>query len=257
MDKQDIEGLLTPKFPNKHVGAALNHFSGMVDRYQAGDWEQCIVRSGKFVEASLKSLAMYAAVAFATGRKFSAGTVIDDLGRLPGGTGVGDTIRITIPRACRFVYDIASNRGARHDPDEVDPNEMDASAVVPTSSWILAEMIRYAQKGAVDLTEAKSFVESLSARRYPLVEDVDGRVYFHHSKKTAPNVALLALAYRHPKRVAKNDLVATIQRHGFTKSNASMAVFNMKKLVDDDGNGNLRLLAPGLQRAEQLMSTKS
>ena len=253
MDKQHIEALLAPKFLKKHVSAALNHFSEMVAKFQEGDWEPCIAKAGKFIEATTKGLALHAGVTFPAGRRFSAGTVIDDLARVPGGT-VDDTIRITIPRACRFVYDIANNRGARHDSDEFDPNEMDASAVVPICSWILAELIRYGQKGVLDTTEAKDLVESLSARRYPLIEEVDGRVYFHYAKKSAPDVALLALAYRYPKRMPKKDLIATIQRHGFTVSNAGMAVRNIRKLVDDNGQGQLRLLSPGMKKAEQLMN---
>jgi hypothetical protein len=41
---------------------------------------------------------------------------------------------------------------------------MDAAAVVANMSWVVAELIRYAQKGAVNLAEAKQLVES-SPRR--------------------------------------------------------------------------------------------
>jgi hypothetical protein len=72
---------------------------------------------------------------------------------LPTGT-VGDAIRLAIPRACRFACDMASNRGARHDAGDVDPNGIDANAIVPTCSWIPAEMIRYSQMGAVNVAQA-------------------------------------------------------------------------------------------------------
>lgn len=253
MDKQQIENLLTPKLPKRHVGAALEHFSGLVEQFQAGDWESCIVKAGKFVEAALKALLIHAGQTLPPPRKFSAGTVIDDLGRLPAAT-ADDAIRLAIPRACRFAYDIASNRGARHDPGDVDPNEMDANAIVPTCSWILAEMIRYSQKGTVDVSQAQELVDSLTARRYPLIEEVDGRVYFHHRKKSAPDVALMALSYRYPKRVSVQELMATIQRHGFTAHNTQVAVGRIKRFVDDDGRGALKLLAPGRQRADRLLS---
>ena len=81
MDKQQIEALLTSKFPKKHVSASLDHFSGIVSRFQSGDWEPCIVKAGKFIEATIKALALHAGLTFPTGRKFSAGTVIDDLAR--------------------------------------------------------------------------------------------------------------------------------------------------------------------------------
>jgi len=85
------------------------------------------------------------------------------------------------------------------------------------------------------------------------MEEVDGRVYFHHSNMHAPDVALLALSYQYPKRIAEKDLVTIIRRHGFKKPNAQMAVRNIKKLVDDDGQGQLRLLAPGLKKAEEIL----
>jgi hypothetical protein len=130
---------------------------------------------------------------------------------------------------------------------------MDANAAVMNCSWILAEMIRVAQKGAVDTNEAKALVDALVEKRYPLIEDVDGRVYFHIKGKSAVDAALLALAYRYPKRMSKDELVDAVRRNGFKVTNAKVAVQRIAKLVDDDGRGQLRLLAPGLKTAEELM----
>src|SRR5881397_2149749 len=96
---------------------------------------------------------------------------------------------LTAPRACRFAYDIASNRGARHDPGEIDPNQMDARAVIAVTSWIVAEMLRYAQKGTLDPAGVQELVDSLTQRQYPLIEDVDGRVYFHVRGASARDIA--------------------------------------------------------------------
>lgn len=186
------------------------------------------------------------------GRGFKADTIINGLAQLPDDGTYSDSIRLTIPRACRFVYDVASNRGGRHDAGEINPNEMDANAAVMNCSWVLAELIRVAQKGAVNLDDAKMLVESLVEKRYPLVEEVDGRMYFHLKCKSAPDVALLALARRHPARMRRREVVDSVRRNGFSLNNARVAVTRINKMVDDDGRGNLRLLAPGLARAEEL-----
>src|SRR5208283_621504 len=57
-------------------------------------------------------------------------------------------------------YEIASNRGARHDADEIDANEMDARTVLALCAWILSEMVRFSQKGN-DLTLPKKIVDGL------------------------------------------------------------------------------------------------
>lgn len=256
MTRPRPEQLLTPVFPKKHVTALLKHFERMAEDFQRGEWEDCIAKSGKFVEAALKSLYVRAGQVVPSGKSFKADSIINGLSGLPAGS-VDDTVRITIPRACRFTYEIASNRGGRHDPDEIDPNEMDANAVVMNCSWVLAEMIRHATKGAVDLKQAKDLVDSLVRRKYPLIEEVDGRMYFHIKNKSAPDVVLLALARRYPKRVEKQELVETVKRNGFSEKNARIAVRRSDRFVDNDGQDRLRLLNPGLREAEKILQEKS
>jgi hypothetical protein len=46
---------------------------------------------------------------------------------------------------------------------------MDATAAVANSSWVLGELIRYAQKGAVDVKQASELVRALSEKKIPLI----------------------------------------------------------------------------------------
>ncbi|MCX6570514.1 MAG: hypothetical protein NT006_03710 [Candidatus Aminicenantes bacterium] len=224
--------------------------------FQMGEWEDSLAKAGKFVEAVLKALFVHVGESPPTGRGFKADPIITGLANKPQNS-CDDSIRLTIPRACRFVYDIASNRGGRHDPEEINANEMDANASVSTCSWILAEMIRLSQKGVVDLEEARKLVDSLTRKKYPFIEEVDGRVYFHLEKKTAPDVALLALDHAYPGRLSKQNLIDAIKRNGFSSDNARKAVQSISHFVDNDGNDRLRLLAPGLRRAEEIIKTKA
>lgn len=248
----DAHDLLIPPFPAKHINAALSHFTNAVNDFGQGHWEDSIAKSGKFVEAMLKAVATHCQVAFESGRKFKADKVMTAIGQLPQGS-FDDSLRVLFPRACRVVYDIASNRGARHDPDEINPNSMDANVVIPVCAWIIADTIRYAQKGAVDPSEARDLVESLVERKYPVVEEIDGRIYLHAKRKSAVDVALVVLARRHPKRTGKNALATIIGSNGFSLNNSKLAISRIAKFVDDAGDGQLRLLATGLARAEEII----
>jgi hypothetical protein len=238
--------------PAKHVDSLLKHFERAIDHFRINEWEECTGRTGKFVEATLKTLAQIANVPAPTGRTFKVDTVVNLLRQLPGGA-IDDAVRLVIPRCCTFIYEIASNRGGRHDADEVDPNEMDATAAVANSSWVLAELVRYAQKGAVDAEQASELVKALTERKYPLIENVEGRFYLHKHKKSAPDVALVALSTRYPARMSREELVATVRRNGFTEYNATVAVSRVARLADEDDNEQLRLLAPGRHKAEEIM----
>ena len=169
--------LLVTRFSEKHVNALLNHFSKMINEFQLGHWEAATVISGKFVEATLKATWGHLGNVAPKAKDFKVDSIIRLLEQTPSAN-TEDCIRLTIPRACRFVYEIASNRGARHDSEEVNPNQMDASAVVATSSWVLGELFRYAQKGAVDLTQATRIVAALSQKDTPRLRKWTGTYIF-------------------------------------------------------------------------------
>jgi hypothetical protein len=250
-----IDAVLKTEFVAKHVDAAIGHFQSSVEGFEQEDWEEAITKAGKFVEATVKALWLKAGKVLPPARQFKVGAVITGLRQLPHGT-LDDNIRVTLPRACEFVYDLASNRGARHDPNEVDPNEMDATAAVSNLSWILAELVRFAGKGTFSFTEVSELISGLIERRFPLMEMIDGRVYFHLKNRSAREIGLLLLSGAHPGRLSQEELVESIMRHRFSRKNAQVAITRLRKVVDSDASGNLRLLRPGLMEAEQIMSAE-
>jgi hypothetical protein len=253
LTNQSLHSLLLTKFPTKHVEALTKHYSGAVDALQHGHWQLSITRTGQFIEAALKSLWVHTGGQLPPARQFKAGKVAQDLKQLPAGT-FSDAIRITIPRACEFVYDIASNRGSRHDPDEVDPNEIDAHIACNAVSWILAEMTRYAQRGAGRSSDLASLLASLVQTRYPVVEEVEGRTYFHFAGVSARQLAVLRLWHSHPHRVTRREIIDTLERHHVSRNNARTALNRIATVVDETVDG-LRLLAPGIAEAENLVRT--
>ena len=247
MPEESVNELLKNKFEAKHVDAMVRHFREMVSDYQKREWEGANAKAGKFVEATLKLLWRAAGEAVPKGKAFKAGTIMDQIDKK---TILPDSLRITIPRACRFNYEIASNRGARHDADEIEANEMDANAVMALSSWVLAELVSNSQKG-LDLSEAKSIVEAIMRRKYPFVEEIDGRVYVDIAG-SAREAALLILWHVYPERLSEDALFDLLRRHQYKKANASTAINRIKGVVDND-NGHLRLRALGIREAEKII----
>jgi hypothetical protein len=248
MPDKTANKMLKEKFAAKYADAAANHFDRMVQDYKQREWEDANAKAGKFVEAVLKALWSESGEPVPAGREFKAGTIMD---RIDKKMTLPESLRLTIPRACRFVYEIASNRGARHDADEIEANEMDANAVLALCSWILAEMIRYAQKG-MDLDGAKSIVDGIVKRKYPFVEEIDGRIYVDIAN-SAREAALLILYGIYPKRISEESLAEQVARHGYSRNNANMAVQRIRTRVDKDDHRNLKLRNIGVQEAEELI----
>ena len=98
-------------------------------------------------------------------------------------------------------------------------------------------------------------VDSLTTRKYPFVEEIDGRVYFNlpkNPKSSALDIGLLALSHAHPGRLSAQEVIEVVKRHKFKPANAAVAVQRLKPFVDEDDHGGLKLRPPGMQNADQI-----
>jgi hypothetical protein len=255
--KKQIKDLLVQKFEARRIDSILSYFLSSVQKYEENDWENSLIRAGKFIEVIVKLLWTYCGKSLPTRQKdFKAGLyaqkIIDqvDTATLP-----EDGLRLQIPRACIFVYDITSNRGARHDSDEMNPNEMDAAVMLPICSWILAELVRFSAKYSININEAKKIVDFFMERRYPIFEDIDGRIYVNKEKfNSAPECSLLILYKQYPKRLSRGILIDLLKRHNFKQT--ALKLGRLMPYVDIDENGNILLRATGRKKAEQILNKK-
>jgi hypothetical protein len=246
----EAKALLKQKFAMPHVDALLNHFSAAVEKYAVRDWDGVALKSGKFVEAVTKALMVYCGKTIGAARQFKAGQELRQLEGLPAAQHP-ETVRIVIPKACIFVYEVVNNRGGRHDAHDLDANEMDAKGIVPTISWVLAEMVRFCSTDA-DTASAMAVIQELTNKTYPYFEEIDGRAYVNIRGLKPGDIALLLLYRYYPQKIGRQQLIDLVVRHGHKKATVNTAVHRLKNLVDDD-DGEWKLRALGRERAESLL----
>ena len=256
--ENQIENLLKQKFETKRVSSVLQHFISSTQKFEQGDWENSLSKAGKFIEAVIKMLWVYAGKSLPVKQKdFKAGIFAQKIinGQVNTTEIPEDGVRLEIPRASIFVYDITSNRGARHDSDEITPNEMDASTILPMCSWILAELVRFSMGKSIDVEEAKKIIGSLVERKYPIFEEIDNRIYVDYKKfKSANECSLLILYKIFPKRIAKSKLTDCLKRHDFKQS--AIKFERLSKYIDIDKHGSILLRATGRRKAEEILDKK-
>lgn len=245
-----VKAILEQKFEKVHVEAILKHFIAAKKKYQEGDWESSILKSGKFVEATTKMLLKFCGKAIPKTRNFRAGNFLRNLEQEP--TTIDDAVRIVIPKCCLFIYEIASNRGARHDSDGINPNEIDVGATDILNSWVLGELIRFSSRRDKQPKEASDLVDALTGKTYPFFEEIEDRFYINIDGLSAEKTAILILYGRYPRRTNENFLCELIERHGFSWKNSKMAFRRTKNLCDINEKG-LKLRGLGRQKAEEIL----
>jgi len=252
--EHQLEALLKQKFEAKKVSATIRHFILCVQKLEQGDWENSLVKSGKFVEATIKLLWTFAGKILPKEKDFKASTYAQKIINQVTATEItNDGMRLQIPRACIFLYDITSNRGGRHDSDEFDPNEMDAITASAICSWILAELVRFCAPSSLSPDEARKIVNSVIERRYPIFEEIDGRIYVDNDRhKSAIQCALMILYKKFPERMSKDELAEAVKRHRYGKS--ALKFERLSPFIDSDRSGNILIRTIGRKKVEQILA---
>lgn len=256
--KNDIKKIISTKFKSKFVNNLLDHFDKAIQSLEEfNDDEKTILRSGKFVEALTKILLEYTNQSIPSKRDFRAGNLLDSFIKLPKNR-YSETIRITIPRLAIFLYDVANNRGGRHDSYDVDVNKVDALFLLEGISWIMTELLRYSVDNNIGPEEANFLLKSIYKKRISYFEEIGERVYINLPKKifkklSCKDVGILILYYKYPRRVTEEKLFINLKKHDFEKDNIVKSIQRLKFLTDEDKNG-LLLRGSGREEAEAILS---
>ncbi|MGP7975877.1 MAG: hypothetical protein ACLPOQ_01960, partial [Desulfobaccales bacterium] len=102
------------------------------------------------------------------------------------------SFQILIPRMLPVLYEIRNNRGVGHVGGDVDPNHMDATAVLSMTSWIMAELVRVLHNLGIE--EAQQIADSLIERRIPLVWQIGNIKRVLNPKLSLKDQTLLLLS---------------------------------------------------------------
>lgn len=251
MSASKVGAILKCKFEAKHIDAALEHYVAVTEKFISEDWDGVALKAGKFVEAITKALVLHCGKSLPINmRNFKAGNELDALKQTDKSI-YADAVRIVVPKACLFVYEVVNNRGGRHDAGEIDANSFDATVIVPIVQWILAELVRFSTVGG-DIVTAGKLIEGITQKIYPYFEKIDGRTYVSAKALGAPAIAVLLAYEAYPSHLGRKELEASIMRHGVSKSAAAMAL-NRNKTLFDEQSGNLTLRAIGRQKAEDIL----
>ena len=252
-----LTNTLKVKFDKNRCNTLVRYFSTSIQKLEQGDWEDSLVKSGKFVEATVKLIWTFAGKTLPREKDFKVEPYAQKIiSKISSAEISSDGVRLQIPRACIFLYDITSNRGGRHDSDEFTPNEVDAITASELCSWILAELVRFCTLNGLSPDEAQKIVESVVKRRYPIFEEIEGRIYVDDRKyKSATQCALMILYKRFPERMSRKELSTAVMRHNYSRH--ALKYGRLAPFIDSDSSGNILLRSTGLKKVEKILTSQT
>jgi hypothetical protein len=237
--------------PNGLRDDLLNAYNDIIKNYAERRWEPASLNGGKLCEAGYTIVRGLADGKFPA-RSAKPRNMVDACKNMEQETAQPRSVRIQIPRMIVALYEIRINRGVGHAGGDVDPNEMDATAVLYMSKWLVAELVRVLH--TLSTTEAAEIVEALIKRQVALVwTSGDKKRVLKPGLTWKKNTLLLLLS--ETGEVADVDLFRWVEHKSLPAYRRDvLRPGHRDRLWEyDSADRTIRLLTPGIEAAEQLV----
>jgi hypothetical protein len=231
----------------------LGAFNEIVTNYEQRRWEPASLNGGKLCEAVYTIVRGYADGSYEARAK-KPPNMVDACKAMEKEKHVPRSISIQIPRMLIALYEIRNNRGVGHAGGDVDPNEMDATAVLYMSKWLVAELVRVLH--AIPTKEATELVETLVERKVALVWRAGDKKRVLRVGLTWKQNMLLLMASE-TGDVQEADMIRWLEHRTPARLRRDvLRPAHKERLIEyDEANGTIKLLPPGVEAAEELLRT--
>lgn len=174
----------------------IKEFSRIVENYAEHRWAPSELSGGLFCEIAYSILEGHASGAYAS-QPSKPANFVGACRALESNAHVPRSFQILIPRLLPGLYEIRNNRGVGHVGGDVDPNPMDAAAVLAVSSWVMGEFVRVFH--SLDIPAAQRVVNALAERPMPLVwQGADTKIVLDPSISLKHQVLILLSSSAEP-----------------------------------------------------------
>ena len=231
----------------------LQEFSQLTRDFREGRWRAQELDAGHFCEIVYWILKGYLDGGEYVEKStkpsgFDLKTACENLAKTPKTAGP-DSVRVTVPRVLVALYQIRNNRGVSHTGSEVNPNHMDATFVLHSAQWVMAELVRIYNDTDVD--SATKIVDALVDRTLPVVWAVgDVKRVLDLSLSLAD--ATLVLLYSEAGGESDTDLARHLEQTRISDYRRRVLTpLHMKRLIEWTQATGLVVISPrGTTRVE-------
>lgn len=243
-----IHNNLASKYPTELVDALLNSFEEVLTNYRIEKWKPSELDAGHFVEA-VRRIIEFELTGSYTPLSTSLGSFNQAvLNRLESTPAVDEVYRILIPRALYAMYCIRNKRGVGHF-SSISPNKLDATYILYSAKWILAELVRICSSSDPD--EAYQICNAILERELDLVWD-DGESFVILNAKIKAEQKVLIVLYK-KDRIGIEELQGLVDYKNKTNFAKIVRKLKASKMLDVVSGGLCKLSPLGIKEAENII----
>lgn len=239
--------VLKAKYPNDVCDALLAAYREIEENFTLRKWKASELDAGHFVEAARRIIEHEL-----FGSHTPIGVSLNNFGdaelkRFENSQG-DESLRMLIPRALKAVYNIRNKRGVGH-IGPISPNEMDATFILYSVKWVLAEFVRLAT--GAKAAETQRLIEAIIERRVGLLWKHEGIVRILESKMSTREQVLILLFDVSPQ--GSEQLQRVTEYQNTSNFRKILKRLHQERLIEVSSDGLAHLTPKGVHEAEKVL----
>ncbi len=238
--------ILSAGFDAAIAKAILDSYAEIERNYVLRKWKPSELDAGHFVEAVRRGVDLKLTGSYQPFGSSLSNFNDQELKRLEQLHG-DESYRLLIPRSLKSIYGIRNKRGVAH-ISTVNPNEMDATYILYSVKWVLAELLRLNSGLPPDRTQA--LVDTIVERHNSLIWKQGGITWVLDPAMKARDQILLLLYDQSPRKAAEMREII-----GYSNPSTFQRILNglhKERLVYAHADGTCILSPNGAAAAEKL-----
>lgn len=234
-------------YPAGIVDALISAYSEVLRNYRIERWKPSELDAGHFVEAA-RRIVEYELFGSTTPLAKAMGSFSPAvLGKYESATG-DEAFRILIPRVLFSIYCIRNKRGVGH-ISSISPNKMDATFILNSTKWILAELVRNVTASNPD--DAHALTDAILERDLDLIWD-DGESFVIMDNKLKADQKVLVTLYKRD-RYSIDEIQSLIGYRNRTRFKSIVERLRSDNLIDIVQGSICKISPLGVREAERII----
>jgi len=231
----------------------IAEYQSIVQNFMEHRWLPSELSGGRFSEIVFTILDGHAKGVYAT-TPFKPGNFVMACRALEANAHVPRSFQILIPRTLPALYEFRNNRSVGHVGGDVDPNHMDAVAVLSMCNWVMGELLRVFH--SLSIAEAQKVVDALAEVRIPAVWSEGNKKRVLQPGLKLPEQLLLLIATTLPdvSSAQLREWSEASDKRYFLK--LLRALHKERSIEFDEAADKIQILPPGAKKVQELLRKK-
>ena len=251
MDQEELVDQLIPNIDRKIAERIVKYYFDAKSAFFKRDPEIAQLKTGKFLEQVGRAL-KFLETNQVINDKIELDTIVTELERTP--KGLGEEIRIIIPRLIRGGYTFRNRRSVAHSSD-VDPTLIDAKICIDIMDWTLSELLRLFHNYTEEKIE--KIIRMIIRKQIPIGQTI-GETTIPFDETLNLSDSFLVILYVKLKPTARRELYDYNIKYHQVKEDAITILNNLElsRKILGDNNNDYEITDKGIKYVEEELVDK-